>query len=419
MLVAVSLFVVLSSLMLAFSKLKYISPTIVLAGPWALVFGLQWIFADDMVSSMMAIVAIFLITLSFAIGELFALQCFRIDYEEMSVKANPKNIFEFNNLYEIRLRHVVLLVGGLGVVGAVFYASALGFLEAGSFSELLSLPGFAREQIFAGNLQVPLLSRIGFIFAYSGVVLALSYYYFFQLRWWLALPVISVLVLGMSQSGRAGTVLVILQIVLVVYLKNLIVFKSGWIKAIYKSTLLPGLMFGIVFIGGQFLREGFSSTGEDDISRVVYSLRGYLFGGVSAFASWFEGSNHWNVPTLGVYSFSSFFDALGIFPQAPGIYDEYLLISNLGETSNIFTAYRSFIDDFTYIGACLFYGIAGFLIALINYFLLNGKIAFVSLAIPLLSWLAFSPMASLTYFNSFLISCFLPYFLIRFWVLRK
>ncbi|MDB5884205.1 MAG: hypothetical protein JWR74_376, partial [Polaromonas sp.] len=349
MLVAVSLFVVLSCLMVAFSRLQYISPTIILAGPWALVFGLQWIFADDMISSLMAIVAIFLITLSFAVGELFALQCCGADQIKISVKSVPENLLVANILYEIRLRRVVLLVGGLGVVGAIFYASALGFLEANSFSELLSLPGVAREQIFAGNLQVPLLSRVGFIFAYSGVVLALSYYYFFQLRWWLALPVISVLVLGMSQSGRAGTVLVILQIILVVYLKNLIVLKSSWIKAICKSTLFPGLMLGIVFIGGQFLREGFGSTGGDDIARVMYSLRSYLFGGVSAFASWFDGSSDWNVPTLGVYSFSSFFDALGIFPQAPGIYDEYLLISNSGETSNIFTAYRSFIDDFTYI----------------------------------------------------------------------
>ena len=416
--IAALLFATLTILMIVFSRLHFVSPSMVLAGSWTFVVGMQSIFADDMVSSFLATAAIFLITLSFALGELLAISYLTFKKSDFSAKHKIVSSDENTAFDEARLKKIVLFFAVFGLLGAAFYAAALGLFQAGSFSELLSLPGVAREQIFTGDLQVPLLSRIGFVFAYSGVVLALSYYYLFRWRWWLILPVFSVLVLGMSQSGRAGTVLVILQIILVVYLKNILIFGSGYFISIYRSALLPAIVLGFVFVGGQFLREGFSSTEGGDIFRVLYSLRAYLFGGVSAFASWFDTSNDWSMPTFGRYSFSSLFDALGIFPQAPGIYDEYMPISDFGETSNIFTAYRSFIDDFSFFGACIFYGLAGFFVALFNWFLIVGRSYFISLVIPFLSWLAFSPMASLTYFNSFLISCFLPFFLIRFLVLK-
>lgn len=416
---AAFLLIILTVSMISLSRLHFASPTIILAGSWAFVFGLQSIFADDMASSFFATVAIFTITLSFALGELSAVSF---------LKSKNRNLLQIKNLNSLRtnflinedrFKKVVLSLGIFGVFGAIYYAAALGLLRAGSFSELLFLPGEARAAIFAGDLQIPLLSRIGFVLAYSGVVLALSYYYLFTWRWWLILPMISVLLLGLSQAGRAGTIIVILQTILVVYLKNLLVLRRGYLVSAVKGILLPVVLLLLVFVGGQFLREGLSSTEGEDISRVFYSLRSYLFGGVSAFSSWFDYGFDWSMPTFGRYSFSSLFDALGIFPQAPGIYDEYFSIASNGEISNIFTAYRSFIDDFTFFGACLFYGAAGFFISLIINKLACGRVYFISLAIPFLSWLMFSPLASLTYFNSFLISCFFPYFVIRFWVLKR
>lgn len=416
---AALLFAVLAMLMMALSRLHFVSPTMVLAGSWAFVFGLQSIFADDMVSSFFATAAIFLITLSFALGELFAVSFLASKTANFLTKKHSTSSGINFVIDESRLKKVVLSFGVFSIFGAIYYAAALGLLRVGSFSELLSLPGVARAEIFTGDLQVPLLSRIGFVFAYSGVVLALSYYYLCRWRWWLIFPMVSVLVLGLSQSGRAGTMIVILQIILVVYLKNLLVFQRGYFVSIFKSAFLPAILLIVVFVGGQFLREGLSSAEGEDVFRVFYSLRAYLFGGVSAFSSWFDYSSDWNMPTFGRYSFSSLFDVLGIFPQAPGVYDEYVSISDNWETSNLFTAYRSFIDDFTFVGACFFYGLAGFFIALAINFLAGGWVYFISLAIPFLSWLIFSPMFSLTYFNSFLISCFFPYFLIRFWALKN
>jgi hypothetical protein len=57
-------------LMLIVSPLGKISPAAILAGSWGTVYFLQSLFASDMVSSVVATMAIFSITLAFSAGEL-------------------------------------------------------------------------------------------------------------------------------------------------------------------------------------------------------------------------------------------------------------------------------------------------------------------------------------------------------------
>ena len=392
------------------SPLGVISPTVILAGSWAIVYTLQSVFAPDMVSNLPATLSIVLITLAFASGEMISCRNFN--------KKIIKNAFldiarNEESKSAIKLRRLVILFGVLGLLGALQYANALGLFEARSVEELIILPGSAREQIFAGNLDVPLVSRIGFLISYSGVVLALSYYYIFRWRWFLTLPMLAVLLLGVSQSGRAGVMVIILQVIITAFIKNVVILKKSPSHFIFWGLAVPVLFIFLIFFGGQFLREGFDTVDVSDLSRVLYSARGYLFGGVSAYASWFDAIYDPKYLSFGRYSFSSLFSALGLYPQAPGIYDEYLPISRVGETSNVFTAYRSFIDDFSLAGACLFYFIAGIVIGYTCANVKKGRNEFVLLLVPLVSWLAFSPLASLTYFNSFLLSCFLPFYIGR------
>jgi oligosaccharide repeat unit polymerase len=289
----------------------------------------------------------------------------------------------------------------------------MGLFEARSFAELIILPGLARVETFTGARPVPMYSKIGLLVSYSGVVVALAYYYLYRWRWWLLLPMIGVLLLGMAQAGRAGTIIVLLQVLITVYLKNVIELKRSAARAIVNCTALPVVLMVAIFLGGQLFREGWRSAGSDDILRVIYSLRSYLFGGVSAFSYWINNFYDVGVLTLGKYSFSSLFNALGIAAQEPGVYDQYLPIASNGDVTNLYTAYRSFIEDFSLYGACIVYFLSGIAIAAVMRNFVKGKRVLVPLLIPLLSWLAFSPMYSATYFNSFLLSCVLPYFLVR------
>ena len=397
-------------LMIVVSPLGKISPAAILAGAWGVVYALQSIFAPDMGSSYVATMAIFAITLAFASGEMVGCSTF------ISGNIFPSNFgnasFSLNDSkHKIRLKKTIIFLSILSIAGALLYADALGLFKASSFTELVILPGVVREQIFAGELDVPFLSRVGFLISYSAVILSLLYYYLYRWHWYLALPMIAVLLLGMSQSGRAGTMIIVLQVIITIYFKNIMVLKRSAIYFLIRGLFFPIFLLSVIFFGGQFLREGFDSVDGSDFSRVLHSLRGYLFGGVSAFSYWIDNIYNMNDIYLGRYSFSSLFAALGIHPQAPGVYAEYLSISDNGETSNLFTAYRSFIDDFSIAGACFFYFFSGIVTGLISKKFMSGESAYISILIPVIAWLAFSPLYSLTYFNSFLLSCFLPFYI--------
>jgi oligosaccharide repeat unit polymerase len=403
----------LTAFMVAGSPLGRTSPTALLAGSWAFVYVLQSIFASDMTSSLLATVTIFTVTLSFAAGELIACGGVSFSKHSRGTHAETSAMVDEGCPKAKRLKAVILFFSAFGLIGVVEYAYVMGLFGATSLADLIVLPGIARVQMYSGDRVIPLYSRMCVLFAYPGVVLALAYYFLYKWRWWLVLPMILVLLFGMSQSGRAGTMIVLVQVVISIYLRNTLVLKRNAVNAFFKCAVVPGSLMVIVFIGGQFLREGFNSVDSEAAMRVVYSLRGYLFGGVSAFSYWINSTYGWGVPTLGKYSFSSLFSALGITPQAPGVYDFYSPIAPNGETSNIYTAYRSFIEDYSIFGACCFYFAAGVFIASITRSIVKEKGALIMVLIPLLSWLALSPSFSTTYLDSFLLSCFLPYLLVR------
>lgn len=414
---AAVLFLVLTITMLLISPLGWISPSVILSSAWAFVYVLQSVFAPDMESSLVATMTILVITMCFAVGEMIGCTVLNGGKGEGPVRggANSSGGGGVTNA-SLRLQRAVIVSGLLSIAGAIEYANALQLFDADSMAEFLLLPGEARVKIFTGEISVSLISRVGFLLSYSSVVLALTYYYLYGWRWWLLLPVLAVVLLGMSQSGRTGIFIVLVQFMLCIYLKNLIVFKRHPVRFTCIGGMYLSFLAFCFFVSGQFLREGFGATEFDDVIRVASQLRAYLFGGVSAYSTWIGDEFEWEMPTWGRYSFSALFDLLGLFPQAPGVYDSYSRIASSGETANIFTAYRSFIEDFSIVGACIIYMSVGGITGHIAVKVIQGKSEFLAILVPALSFLTFSPMLSLTYYNSFILSCFAPYLLMRIYV---
>lgn len=383
---------------------RFVSPSSILCASWAVVFVLQSVFAPDMYSSLEATATIFVISSAFVVGELFG----RYFAEGLGTSTH----FDLARIYhpgvKSRFALMVFLFGLLSIVGAARYIRALGLFEVGSFAEALLSVGAVRAKIFTGEISVSLVDRLGFLLAYSGVVLSISYWYFYGWRWWLILPSFSVFVLGAAQAGRAGTLIILLQWIIAFLLKA----RRSPVGYVFRVLCFVAIVFG-VFWGGQLLREGFADAGAGVFSRVAQMLRSYLFGGISAFAVYIDYIFEFSAVTFGKYSFSSLFAALGLYPQAPGVYDQYVMISASGDVTNIFTAYRSFVDDFTVVGACVVYLLAGLGIGCLYYCFVRGFRLYISILVPALSWLAFSPLYSITYFNSMLLSFVLPFFVLK------
>lgn len=400
--------------MLVFSPLRAMSPSALLSGTWALVYLLQFVFASDMNCTLLQVAAVCAITLSFTVGELIGCGGMHRVGKSILDCANPAEVPPQERVENIRaLRLITIFLIVLGFIGVAGYAKAIGVLTSQGAEDLLSAPGIARAAINSGELAVPMSSRIGVLIAYPSVILALTYYYLERWRWWLVLPIINVALFGASQAGRAGTMMTLVQLALAMYLKSYIVYRRSMLKSSLSGMSVPGVMILAVFLGGALLREGFGSVDFDDISRIIYSARGYLFGGLSAFSYWINNMYDPSSVSLGKYSFSSLYSALGLIPPDSGIYQFYAPLSHAGDVSNVFSAYRSFIEDFSVPGACLIYFGAGMWIATIGRYVCRGRRVWILVLIPMLSWLALSPMFSATYFDSFLLSCLLPFILVR------
>jgi oligosaccharide repeat unit polymerase len=404
----------LALLMVMFSPLDWLSPSALLAGAWAFVYALQCLFGGDMQNSILATIVVFTMTLSFSTGELLSsigntpqLKSPGTDWKK------PGHPPDMGNRSAARFRFVILLFACLAIIGDISYAKAMGMFSARSFAQLLLMPGEAREMMYSGDLAVPAYAKAAVLFAYPGAVLAAAYYYIYRWRWLLALPISSVVLFGVTQSGRAGIVIMLVQFILAMYLKGIIIQRRSPLMVIGRWAFVPAALLVFVFVGMGLLREGFSSVSFDDVLRLLHKSRGYLFGGVSAFSYWINNIYDWHSPTLGKYSFSSLFGALGLAKREVGTYAFYAPIAYDGETSNVYTAFRSFIDDYTIVGACLFYMLSGFVIGSFTRRVTAGRKIYVLVLIPLLSWVALSPLFSATYFNSFLLSCFLPYFAVK------
>lgn len=85
-------------------------------------------------------------------------------------------------------------------------------------------------------------------------------------------------------------------------------------------------------------------------------LYDYAFGSPAAFSKWFVGDDH--AITGGAMTFPSVFEAIGAKPRDLGLYDKEVVVIS-GYYTNVYTAFRGLIQDFTYGGAfivCLLFG---------------------------------------------------------------
>jgi oligosaccharide repeat unit polymerase len=161
-----------------------------------------------------------------------------------------------------------------------------------------------------------------------------------------------------------------------------------------------------------------SHTEESDIdtSEIRARLKAYTLGYLPTFSYWVDRREDILVepgrPTLGAYTFGGIFDSLGIQQRKPGVYQEFVQLGDwIGEPdqiSNLYTTFRSVIEDFSLTGAVLFLGLFGFL----SGWSYRRAKAGSTLWIPLLAlcyafWL-WSPLGSLFTYNGAVVAAIVP-----------
>ncbi|MEO8234893.1 MAG: O-antigen polymerase [Flavobacterium sp.] len=406
----------------------YFTPTGFLAITWITFIFLKFLVASDYYFSLHAVVLFVIFIFSFFIGELFMF--LYLSKERNSIilqfidKVNLEADLEiFKQKKVIRTFNLILIVlGSLSFLGSLLYLQYF-VRYFGSVSNVLTAGWALRGAL--EEINIPLIIRAILLLGYSSIILILVHFILYnKFRWFFLLPFISMLIMGITQAGRAGFMMILFQIFIMSFWRQIfknvtsetgkLSFVKGPEYKMIKSSFRLVLFVAIIFVGGDMLRSQDFSFNSEIIEQGLTSFKAYLFGGIAAFCTYL---NEYRFQDLGWgrFSFSSLYELLGIHKNTLGIYVNYLRISSVdpNEDTNIFTAFRQFMDDFGIVGTVLLMMILG---ALSNVFFrkaVKGDIASIAFMIVLYTFIFHTPLLSITAHTSVLISAILPYVLIK------
>ncbi len=153
----------------------------------------------------------------------------------------------------------------------------------------------------------------------------------------------------------------------------LMIYENRQIKIKMKLILrifLFCLLFSPVLLISFMSREGYTdfSTLGEAYAKLKPTINSYFFGSVFAFSDFFSAFNYSpsisnyviERDNMGYYSFKPFFDFFGgtkVFP--PGYYPDNFSYEGVLQT-NLYTAFRGFLQDFGLLGTIIFFFLFGF-----------------------------------------------------------
>lgn len=205
---------------------------------------------------------------------------------------------------------------------------------------------------------------------------------------------------------------------------------AGLIQTTKASALYGGFLWGAAYLGGLTLRDGAKSVQLGRLMTTVTALMGigfvFVFVGLLArygttdperalqylpnaavyFVGHMSGLGHWAQTGLmlpenagGAYTFAGIFDILHIHTRIGGLYEDMVVFPN-GQMTNIYTAFRSAIEDFTLPGALLFFTLLSFLGGLGWVGMRRGRPGAGILCVAFLTYVFASPITSAFVYNT-------------------
>lgn len=115
---------------------------------------------------------------------------------------------------------------------------------------------------------------------------------------------------------------------------------------------------------------------------------------------------------FGVYTVGGVFEFLGVKTRERNLNWEPIDLES-GISSNIYTAFRGLIDDFSFAGSVFLCVIAGLLVGRAYSQLCSGRISLLWVLAAYYAWVLFSPIVSVFYYNSVPLSLFIGALVLR------
>lgn len=218
---------------------------------------------------------------------------------------------------------------------------------------------------------------------------------------------------SMIMAARAGLLLQMALFISTYMITKYITLNESYfrisIKKVIEFFILIFFVFGF-FILVQILRGG----NEDyDIINITSHVLTWFIGYIPSFDVWVSQYYDFNIG-FGKYTFAGIFDAIGMNDRLGGVYGSVMIGD--GRESNIFTAFRGLIEDFTLPGTCIIIFGVGVLFSRLIYKIKNNysvqSLCFLCILMYFFMW---SFVINPYIYNSILLSVILSsYIIIKF-----
>ncbi len=387
----------------------WLSPGSFFASAWSFFLIVPLLFAPEFKVDLLGIWFIAILSMACAAGSVIAYKPPSIDslVSNEPNKTNPSHLF--------RPLWVFILISFGGVI--LLFRHALDTYNFGYYSMgWVSIPNLIAVDRYSGYINYPFIIKYSLYCIYpanllGGLLLSVRQISF-KMKVLTVVPLLLALVLGIIEGARTSILL------------GLVLFFSAWMsgamindphfnkkKPYLKIAISSGgliLGFTAFFVLIQWLRQGMDSIIVD---LLMDQIRAYFFGYLAAFTQWIGTIDSPNL-SGGLTTFAGPFNLLGVMERSLGFYDPANI--SLGISTNIFTALRGLVIDFSIPGSILIAFIVGFFLQLSYQRGISGTIIN---TLPISIFYAFtlySPLISIFHYNSILFSWIVIFFPLRF-----
>jgi len=371
---------------------------------WSFFLIVPLVFAYDYKTDILALWYISIFSISLSAGSILAYSMRSIEREPPK---NYKIYFNIQLLFYFLLLFIFISFVGLFLLSQ--FAANL-YYSTNYLNNWMMIPNMIAVDRYSGILNYPFIIKYSLYFIYPGILLGGFLFGYkdwtnkIKVRFFSILPLFQAIILGIIEGARTSILL------------GLVLFFSAWLstfmfnknhpfqkkKSLFRfmiSSVFFILMFTVFFVFIQWLRQGMD---EIVIDLLFDRIRAYFFGYLSAFSQWLIDDNNSIIANPGLITFAGPFNLLGIMERPLGFYDSINIAKNI--STNIFTAFRGIVTDFSIPGSIIIAFIIGFTSQMI--FQKNVKTTLLSF-LPISMFYAFtlySPLISIFHYNSILFS---------------
>lgn len=383
---------------------SWLAPGPFFAGIWLLYLSLPMLLADEYFVWWGAILAIFFASLAVNTGSLLGV------YVGRGVRVNS----EVTNVDKIRmgrlLRNLLVISTFIGIASILLVMVDLGqgLRTLLSFRDLAEAAAQNSILRYQQDYSAPFVARIlttGVYFAplSGGMLFAIAN----RVSWRLLsfLPLVPAVLWAMVMTTKASVLICV-----VLWLASFLAASlwgsdtnqnRNWRGLILKLFVL-GVILGAFLILVQMMRYG-----DADLAGAIYVihvLKVALLGYLAAFSTWLnQYLDQMGSATFGAYSFAGLYELLGLASREMGIYGDQSI--DVGDSStNVYTAFRSLIQDFTLAGALIVLVLIGFVAGFSFERLRAGNVAYVAIASLFYASVMWSHVTSTFAYNTIILA---------------